>query len=64
MKVHWTDTAEKHLDAIYSYIAQDSGGALMPKIKTKKKIPKQVRDDKKNRMEPSSHAKPVCERQG
>ena len=24
MKVHWTDTAEKHLDAIYSYIAQDS----------------------------------------
>jgi plasmid stabilization system protein ParE len=24
MKVHWTDSAEKHLDAIYSYIAQDS----------------------------------------
>ncbi len=24
MKVHWTDNAEKHLDAIYSYIAQDS----------------------------------------
>ena len=24
MRVHWTDTAEKHLDAIYSYIAQDS----------------------------------------
>jgi toxin ParE1/3/4 len=24
MKVHWTDSAEKHLDAIYSYIAQNS----------------------------------------
>ncbi len=24
MKVHWTDTAAGHLDAIYSYIAQDS----------------------------------------
>ena len=24
MKVHWTDTAENHLDSIYAYIAQDS----------------------------------------
>jgi toxin ParE1/3/4 len=24
MKVHWTDTAEGHLHAIYAYIAQDS----------------------------------------
>jgi toxin ParE1/3/4 len=24
MKVHWTDTALSHLDAVYSYIAQDS----------------------------------------
>jgi len=24
MKVHWTTTAEKHLDSIYAYIAQDS----------------------------------------
>jgi len=24
MKVHWTWTAEAHLDAIYAYIAQDS----------------------------------------
>jgi toxin ParE1/3/4 len=24
MKVHWTNTAEGHLDAIYAYIAQDS----------------------------------------
>ena len=24
MKVHWTGTAEGHLDAIYAYIAQDS----------------------------------------
>lgn len=24
MKVHWTDTSEGHLDAIYAYIAQDS----------------------------------------
>ena len=24
MKVHWTDTAEAHLDAIYAYIAQNS----------------------------------------
>ena len=24
MKVHWTETAEKHLDNIYAYIAQDS----------------------------------------
>ena len=24
MKVHWTDTAEGHLDAIYAYVAQDS----------------------------------------
>lgn len=24
MKVCWTETAEKHLDAIYAYIAQDS----------------------------------------
>jgi toxin ParE1/3/4 len=24
MKVHWTDTAQRHLDGIYRYIAQDS----------------------------------------
>ena len=24
MKVHWTDTAETHLDAIHTHIAQDS----------------------------------------
>lgn len=24
MKVHWTQTAEEHLDAIYAYIALDS----------------------------------------
>ena len=24
MKVHWTDTAQQHLDAIYHFIAQDS----------------------------------------
>lgn len=24
MKVHWTEAAEAHLDAIYAYIAQDS----------------------------------------
>jgi len=24
MTVHWTDTAQDHLDAIYTYIAQDS----------------------------------------
>jgi len=24
MNVHWTDTAEGHLDALYDYIAQDS----------------------------------------
>jgi plasmid stabilization system protein ParE len=24
MKVHWTQTAEKHLDALYSHIARDS----------------------------------------
>jgi plasmid stabilization system protein ParE len=24
MRVHWTDTAEKHLDAIHTYIALDS----------------------------------------
>ncbi|MBN1905328.1 MAG: type II toxin-antitoxin system RelE/ParE family toxin [Deltaproteobacteria bacterium] len=24
MKVHWTDTAEEHLDAIHDYIALDS----------------------------------------
>jgi len=24
MKVHWTDTAEAHLDCIYTYIARDS----------------------------------------
>ena len=24
MKVHWTDTAEGHLEAIHAYIAQDS----------------------------------------
>ena len=24
MKVHWTETAEAHLGAIYAYIAQDS----------------------------------------
>jgi toxin ParE1/3/4 len=24
MKVHWTDTAQGHLDSIYGYIAQDS----------------------------------------
>ena len=24
MKVHWTETAERHLDAIHAYIAQDS----------------------------------------
>ena len=24
MNVHWTETAERHLDAIYAYIARDS----------------------------------------
>jgi len=24
MKVHWTETAERHLEAIYAFIAQDS----------------------------------------
>ncbi|NCC52093.1 MAG: type II toxin-antitoxin system RelE/ParE family toxin [Spartobacteria bacterium] len=24
MKVHWTDTAQEHLDDIYTYIAKDS----------------------------------------
>jgi len=24
VKVHWTETTEAHLDAIYAYIAQDS----------------------------------------
>jgi toxin ParE1/3/4 len=24
MNVHWTDTAQRHLDAIHHYIAQDS----------------------------------------
>jgi len=24
MRVHWTDTAQEHLDAIYGYIARDS----------------------------------------
>jgi len=24
MNVHWTETAQRHLDAIYRYIAQDS----------------------------------------
>lgn len=24
MKVHWTDTAQKHLEAIYAYISQNS----------------------------------------
>jgi toxin ParE1/3/4 len=24
MKVHWTDTAQKHLEAIYTYILQNS----------------------------------------
>ena len=24
MLVHWTETAEKHLDAIYAYVAQNS----------------------------------------
>jgi len=24
MKIHWTETAEAHLDAIYAHIAQDS----------------------------------------
>jgi addiction module RelE/StbE family toxin len=24
MRVHWTDTAQRHLDAIYHYIAEDS----------------------------------------
>jgi len=24
MRVHWTETAEAHLDALYAYIAQDS----------------------------------------
>ncbi len=24
MKVHWTDTAQKHLEAIYTYISQNS----------------------------------------
>lgn len=24
MRVHWTDTAQRHLDAIHQYIAQDS----------------------------------------
>jgi len=29
MRVHWTDTAQQHLDAIYRYIAQDSPAYAM-----------------------------------
>ncbi len=29
MKVHWTETAQEHLDAIYRYIAQNSSEYAM-----------------------------------
>ncbi len=29
MKVHWTETAQEHLDAIYAYIARDSADYAM-----------------------------------
>ena len=29
MKVHWTDTAQEHLDGIYAYIARDSSTYAM-----------------------------------
>jgi plasmid stabilization system protein ParE len=32
MKVHWTDTAEGHLDAIHAYIAQDSPEYARPMV--------------------------------
>jgi len=29
VKVHWTETAQEHLDAIYAYIARDSADYAM-----------------------------------
>lgn len=36
MNVHWTKTAEDHLDAIYAYIAQDSPEYVLRVVDRKK----------------------------
>jgi plasmid stabilization system protein ParE len=44
MKVHWTDTAEGHLDAIYAYIALDSPEYAMRMIDRLTRRSQQIAD--------------------
>jgi len=42
MKVHWTDTAEAHLDDIYAYIARDSKAYALRTVDRITKRSKQI----------------------
>ena len=42
MKVHWTETAEAHLDAIYAYIAQNSATYALHTVDKITKRSKQI----------------------
>ena len=44
MKVHWTDTAQGHLDAIYEYIAQDSPSYALRMVDRLTKRSQQIAD--------------------
>jgi toxin ParE1/3/4 len=44
MKVHWTETAEGHLDAIYAYIAQDSPRYALRMVDRLTRRPQQIAD--------------------
>ncbi len=44
MKVHWTETAEGHLDAIYAYTAQDSSHYAMRMVDRLTRRSQQIAD--------------------
>ena len=44
MKVHWTDTAEDHLDAIYAFIAKDSPEYALRMVDSLTRRSKQIAD--------------------
>lgn len=44
MKVHWTRSAEKHLDAIYDFIAQDSPQYAQQTVDRLTRVSQQIAD--------------------
>ncbi len=44
MRVHWTDTAQEHLEAIYTYIARDSSEYALRMVDRLTRRSKQIGD--------------------